>query len=324
MLHKFISRKFSVEAEGMLAHISGILEDYESQGYDLSLRQLYYQLVAKDLIPHERSYYLSNGKWIAAPYGVNGASPNAEPNYKWIGDIVTDARLAGRIDWDMIKDRGREMVQNNHWNNPAEILRASAEQYQIDKWAPQPNYVELMVEKQALEGVLGPVCREMDIPFTANKGYSSSSAMYEAGQRFNAKLDEGKSVHVIYLGDHDPSGIDMTRDIDERLQMFAEAHNFSDVSITVHRIALNMPQIKTLRPPENPAKITDSRAASYISKFGRSSWELDAIEPRKLADLVRTQVLNLRDEDLWVKAVKREDGMRRELHKFAKQSKFSE
>lgn len=152
--------------------------------------------------------------------------------------------------------------------------------------------MELMVEKQALEGVLEPVCRKWDIGFTANKGYSSSSAMYEVGKRLVSKARR-KELHVLYLGDHDPSGIDMTRDVEERLQLFSKA------AVTVHRIALNMDQVSRYNPPENPAKITDSRAADYIKRYGRSSWELDALEPRTLVQLVETKIKGLLDEDLF-------------------------
>lgn len=320
MKRLFIEKELSADAMAMMVHINAILERYDEQGYDLSLRQLYYQLVAGDLIPHERSYKMENGKWIKCPMDAGG-STNAEPNYKWVGDIVSDARLAGLIDWDMISDRGRVMSQANHWGSPAEIVEACAEQFRIDKWADQPRYVEVMVEKQALEGVLIPVCRELDIPFTANKGYSSLSAMYGAGRRFADKLRDDKEVHVIYLGDHDPSGIDMTRDIDERLNLFADVQDVDESRVQIHRIALNMPQVKILRPPENPAKLTDSRAKDYVRKFGDSSWELDAIEPKELAKLVRQEVFGLRDETIWAKSVKREDGMRATLKKFAASTK---
>ncbi len=215
------------------------------------------------------------------------------------------------------------MIQAAQWTNPSEILSSCADQFRVDLWADQPCYVEVMVEKQALEGVLEPVCNELYVPFTANKGYSSSSAMYEASKRMRKRIHQDKSVHVIYLGDHDPSGIDMTRDITDRLRMFARTED-SEINIYVHRIALNMPQIEKLRPPENPAKVTDSRAKSYISKFGRSSWELDAIEPRELASLVRKKVLDLRDPKLWKAAKAKEQKMREELKDFAENSKFND
>jgi hypothetical protein len=298
MKESFIKKRFGPDALALLDRIHTILETYAGQGYDLSLRQLYYQLVAANVVE------------------------NTERSYKNIGNLVSDARLAGLIDWDAIKDRGRECVQPSAWTSPRHIIESAAAGFKIDKWLDQPNYVEVMVEKQALEGVLEPVCDELNIPFTANKGYSSSSAMYEAGQRMADKIEDDKSVHVIYLGDHDPSGIDMTRDIEDRLKMFARYEDGDEFTVTVHRVALNMPQIRVLNPPKNPAKLTDSRATSYIEKFGRSSWELDAIEPRALAKLVRDKVIELRDDDLWESALSRERAMIEELQTLARKSKF--
>lgn len=304
MKETFIEKDFSAEAEALLVHITDILVRYADQGYDLSLRQLYYQLVSADLLP---------GHWADPKTG----STNNEKSYKKIGIIVSDARLAGRIDWDMIKDRGRETVELSHWDSPADIVRAAAQSFRIDKWENQPNYAEVMVEKQALEGVLIPVCQILDVPFTANKGYSSSSALYEAGKRLSAKIDEGKRAHVFYLGDHDPSGIDMSRDVYERLCLFAGV-DARGSNIVLHRVALNMDQIEQLHPPENPAKLTDSRAAEYVARFGNSSWELDAIEPAQLSELVRNAVYEIRDLDEWEKDVAKEEKMRADLLKFSK------
>jgi len=122
-------------------------------------------------------------------------------------------------------------------------------------------------------------------------------------------------IHILYLGDHDPSGIDMTRDVLERLEMFSEC------SIQVHRLALNMDQIDELNPPENPAKLTDSRASDYVKKYGESSWELDAIEPRRLAKIVRDCVLQLRDDDAYEAALKVQNDYRKELAAIANKFK---
>lgn len=293
----YIKKRFGQEALSLIETINGILDDYRSQGYDLSLRQLYYQLVSKNIVPNE------------------------EKSYKNVGGLVSDARLAGLVDWDMIKDRGREMVCNPHWQGTSHFLESVAPQFQVDLWEGQCNYVEVMVEKQALEGVLEPVCRRLDIPFTANKGYSSSSAMYEAGRRMYEKLRDEKQIYIIYLGDHDPSGIDMSRDVLDRLRMFSECDEGDTVKVEVNRVALNMAQVEEMNPPENPAKITDSRAAAYIRRFGTSSWELDAIEPRQLASLVTDTITSLLDVPLFNRRKKEQERVRKELLKLAKQYK---
>jgi len=284
----FVDKNFTYESLKKIDVVNAILGEYQAEGYDLTLRQLYYQMVARGYIE------------------------NSQRSYKRLGDLVNNARLAGLIDWDMITDRGRETVSAPHWSDPAEIVEAAASQFAIDKWENQPNYVEVMVEKQALEGVLIPVCRSLDIRFTANKGYSSSSIMYETGKRLRDYAEAGKTVWVLYLGDHDPSGLDMTRDVKDRLRLFSES------PVEVDRLALNMDQIESLRPPENPAKETDTRYSAYIARFGYSSWELDAIEPRTLARIVTRAVEYLRDPVLWAEAVEREAAMKAELLSFVR------
>ena len=130
----------------------------------------------------------------------------------------------------------------------------------------------------------------------ANKGYSSQTALYDAANRFKETIDEkiGRQVTVLYVGDHDPSGIDMVRDITERLDLFMEDYS---CYLTVERIALNMDQVKLYDPPENPAKTTDSRFNSYKTKYGTSSWELDALEPKVLSQIVEDAIYDHVDQD---------------------------
>jgi len=287
MKQQFITKKFHRSSLELIQTCEGILDDYERQGFDLTLRQLYYQLVARDLIP------------------------NSQQSYSRLGSIVNDARLAGLLDWSMIVDRGRRTVANQHWNNPAEIVRAAARSFRVDHWADQPVHIEVMIEKQALEGILQPVCSDLDVNLTANKGYSSQSFMYRKGRSLRYELNADKAVHLFYLGDHDPSGLDMDRDIEERLTMF------SGHPVTVKRLALTYPQIEEFNPPENPAKLTDSRAAEYIAQYGSSSWELDALEPAALADLVRGEVEALRDPDIYDQTLMREENMKETLNLWA-------
>ena len=289
MKEKFVDHNFNAASLTLIETANGILNEYRKMGYKLSLRQLYYQLVARDYIE------------------------NSVKSYKRIGGLVSDARLAGLLDWNMIEDRGRETIIPTAWKSPSEIVRAAASQFRVDRWMGQPCHVEVMVEKDALSGILEPVCRDLHVRFTANKGYSSSSAMYEAGKRIaDAIFKHGREVHVFYLGDHDPSGIDMTRDIRERLAMFSES-----IKIETHRLALNYDQVEQWSPPENPAKETDSRYQAYAEEFGESSWELDAVEPRTLADLVREEIEDLIDKDQWDEVMQDEKRMRDELESFA-------
>lgn len=310
----FIHKVFNSKHLAIIKTADDIMRQYAKQGYDLSLRQLYYQFVAH----HDLA--------------------NTEQSYKMLGDIISDARLAGLLDWDVLVDRGRETISNSHWNSPADIIDSAASSFRIDLWEDQPCHVEVMVEKQALEGVLVPVCRKLDIPFSANKGYSSSSAMYGVGQRLKDRLEDGKNIIIVYLGDHDPSGIDMTRDVRDRLAMFSEAgewigsdlledHDIAKPQVIIKpeyedrfkvvRICLNMDQIRKYKPPPNPAKMSDSRALKYVSMHGNKSWELDALDPAVLAALVTTEVNKHIDADLWGDRVLKMETMKDELKDMA-------
>lgn len=160
------------------------------------------------------------------------------------------------------------------------------------------------------------ICRELDVPFNANKGYSSTSALYEAGKRISHETRGGnRPIWLFYLGDHDPSGLDMTRDIEDRLGLFTYEYD----KLHVVRLALNYDQVEAWGPPENPAKETDSRYPAYVGKFGESSWELDSVDPKTLASLVREAVTKLIDPGPWEETVEREDRMREDLRKYAEQ-----
>jgi len=254
----------------LIENINMILAEYEEQGYKLTLRQLFYQLVKQNIIP------------------------STIKEYAKLGTVVSKGRLAGMIDWYMIEDRGRIPVDRTHWDNPTEILEMAMKTYYRSRWETQTYYVEVMSEKDAVSNIIQPVCRRWDVTFTANKGYSSLSALYEASLRMKKAFYNRKTSVLIYLGDHDPSGMDMTRDIENRLYMFLK-----NASPTVIRIALNMDQVIEYNPPENPAKTTDSRFQKYADEFGESSWELDALEPKVLEDLVEKEITRLIDFDAW-------------------------
>jgi hypothetical protein len=268
-----------------IARANQIITDYAAQGFDLTLRQLFYQFVTRN--------------WIA----------NSEREYKKLGGVIADARLAGRVDWDAITDRTRYVRQNNHWGGPEDIVGACARQFQLDKWAGQPHYVETWIEKDALVGVIEGVCRDHDVPFYACRGYSSVSEIWEAGRnRFRHRAKAGKACTILYLGDHDPSGLDMTRDVRERVRLFAESD-----AVEVCRLALNMDQIQQYQPPPNPTKTTDSRSQGYVDQYGEQSWELDALDPPVIVGLIQAAILARRDQALWDHAVASEARHRADL-----------
>lgn len=276
---------FREKSLDLIKLINGVIDEYSKQGYELTLRQAYYQLVARGYIE------------------------NNERSYKNIGSLINDGRLAGLIDWNSITDRTRNLRARSHWDKPQDVIYSAKYSYLLDKWEGQPNYVEVWVEKDALVDIIGQACNPLDTPYFSCRGYTSQSEMWTAAQRFiRQKSREGR--YIIHLGDHDPSGIDMTRDIQERLEMFG-------ANVYVKRVALTMNQVNTYNPPPNPAKITDSRCGKYIDQYGDESWELDALEPQMLTKLITNEVTALRDDATYQAVCDREAAEKRELETVA-------
>lgn len=285
---KYIDWNPAVKSQAIIAKANEILETYAGQGFDLTLRQLFYQFVSRDLIS------------------------NTERSYENLGYMINQGRLAGLIDWAHIVDRTRSLESLASWDDPAEAVASIADQYRIDRWENQENYVEVWIEKDALTGVIEPICNTLDVSYFSCRGYPSQSEIWKAGRRLAYMAQTlKKKITVIHLGDHDPSGIDMTRDIDERLYLFA------GITIEIDRIALNMDQIEEYDPPPNPTKATDSRSPKYVEEYGEECWELDALEPKVIQELVEETILGLRDEDKWDEAEERENQDRDQLAEIA-------
>ena len=269
MREAFIEKNFHRAKMDQIEQIDGIITEYQDDGFVLTVRQLYYQLVARDIIP------------------------NTERSYKNTVSLVNNARLSGYLDWDAIEDRTRAFKERARWTSGGQVLNDAAVGYHQDMWAEQDCRVFCINEKEALSGVLSGTCHEYDIPLLSARGYPSSSVLYDFAKQELSGIDQ--HVVILHLGDHDPSGIDMTRDLIDRLEMFSRQ------GVTLYRIALTMDQIKEQRPPPNPAKTTDSRHAAYQKRFGSNSWELDALQPRFLNDLVIEHASEYIDFEQWEK-----------------------
>ena len=260
--------------KALLAHCAEVLEDYTAQGYRLTLRQLYYQMVSR------------------------GHLPNTMRDYKNLGELVKNAREGGHLRWNDIEDRGRVLVSPSEWDSASSLLDQAAMQFRLDRWEGQDNYVEVWVEKDAVAGIIEPVADRWHVKFMANRGYSSASAMFSAAQRLARKVNDGRVAHVLYLGDHDPSGLDMDQDMEGRLHQYSgEILDYDTLEIT--RLALTMDQVEEHQPPPNPTKTADSRAESYIDQFGTECWELDALDPATLDALVEDAIEDRIDLDLF-------------------------
>jgi hypothetical protein len=267
----FIPKEFRRSSLELIHFMNDLIGSYQRQGYVLTVRQLYYQLVARDVISNDLN------------------------SYKRVAAMINDAKLAGLIDWDAIEDRTRDFIVRSSWHSVSSILDACVSSFHMNMWQDQSNQVYVIVEKEALVGVLERTCKEYDVPLLAARGYPSSSVLYDFAKNHITRKPHWKSHTIIHLGDHDPSGLDMTRDLSERINLLAGGSHH----IAIERIALNFDQIEELKPPKNPAKDSDSRFDAYRKKFGTSSWELDALSPEFLNNLVSSKIEEFIDYDEW-------------------------
>lgn len=256
-----------------------ILSEYIAQGIPfMTLRQLYYQLVARGVIR------------------------NSQNEYKALSRVVSDARLGGYLDWDHIEDRVRSLRQRPSWETPHDALKAVADQYHIDWWKESRTSPEVWVEKDAIMGIVAHVANELDVPYYACRGFNSQTALHDAAIRFRYMAEvEKKTPVVFYLGDHDPSGLEMTRDLQRRMYIFG-------ADVKIHRLALNYEQIEEygLQDLPNPVKVTDSRYKNYVAEFGEECWEMDAVSPKELWKLIREGIMSVVDLDVLEAAQERE------------------
>lgn len=348
------SKNWSIQKPILCREIIGIVNRYEKQGYTLTLRQLYYQLVAGDVIP------------------------NDDVVYKKLSGVLGDLRYCGLIDWDAIEDRGRVPYLPYWAASVPDALNDIARQFRFDRQLGQPKMIEIWTEKDAVSGILRRITVQYHVRLVVNKGYSSDSAMYSAYERFLSAIKNGQKIVVLYFGDHDPSGLDMIRDIRQRILFFLGAggrleiddFDFDNVlrdftlsdlvsdgyleesienrfyqcnetgnclrdddadKITVALrmkyiaekyfqivpIGLTMEQIDQYNPPPNPAKITDPRAKDYISEHGGVSWEVDALPPDVMTGILDDAILEHMDKSIFEEVVRLEKIAISDIKKFA-------
>jgi hypothetical protein len=307
----YVPRKFKAETQEVIDQANVICSEYAASGLSITLRQLYYQFVARDLLG------------------------NTQRNYNRLKSIISDARLAGELDWDYIVDRTRNLEKQPTWKSPKDLIDDAAKAYLTDLWAPQKRRVEVWIEKDAAVGVIEQVCNLNHIPFFSCRGYTSSSEMWNAGVRIGEYLRNGEQTVILHIGDHDPSGLDMTRDIEDRIRLFVHtdwANEFmggvrgqsrgqirasmrqrmrdqgcpigdDELPFEIRRIALTIEQIEQYEPPPNFAKQTDARFEAYMEATGLDeSWELDALDPLVMEELIQDHVDDLKVDEEFAKA----------------------
>jgi hypothetical protein len=231
--------------------ILDVAEEYER----MTVRQLFYQLVSR------------------------GAVEKTEQAYKLVCYQSAQLRLGGELAYGKIADGHRSRRRTLLWDDAQERLESVRSYYRKDYWLSQPLNVEVWCEKDALTGIIEPICGEYGVTYVATRGFPSLTLLWESAQAM-----QEKRTLIFYFGDHDASGHGISDGIEPRLLGFGAL-------VEVHRVALGLEQVRKYRLPTRPGKATDSRHAGFRRRFGSSaSVELDALDPKELERMVRESV----------------------------------
>ena len=261
-----------------------VLKIIDSYDFSLTLRQIYYQLVAKQIIPNKQEYY------------------------KKLSRVCVAGRDEGILPEEAFADRLRAVDKPGAWLDLNSFMETVKRSYNKDKWDNQPKYLEIWTEKDALRSVLTEITYQYDVSLMVARGQLSRTAIYEASERYKAKAD--RECYLYYCGDFDPSGLSIYDSIKNRIGNFG-------VSINYERIALTEEQIKKYRLPSDPGKQSDPNYNKFVALYSDDKVvELDSLPPDILRDIIRECITKNIDPGLLAQVQKKErdEGIR--LNKF--------
>lgn len=231
-----------------------------AEGNPMTVRQVYYQLVARQLIPNNRSQYQA------------------------VSTLLVDARKNGDVPWEWVEDRNRRPRTVNMWANLDDFILTVRSAYRRDVWQDQSHQVEAWLEKDALSGIFEDALRPYGVTLNVGRGYDGWDSIHNAAER----IGDGDDTTILYFGDFDPSGEDMFRSLVERLA-------FLECEPTIIKCALTLEDIRRYSLPADLAKTTDSRHAAHVAKWGDVSVELDALPPAVLRQRLIDEVVSRLD-----------------------------
>ncbi len=257
----------------LIEEARSVLSEYNP----MTLRQVYYQLVSRQVLENSRS------------------------SYQRLSRALVEARQQGLIPWEWIEDRVRRPREVGMWPDVADFLETIRHSYRKDVWESQPRYVEVWLEKDALSGIFEDITRAFGVTLVVGRGYNSWSAYYGAACRF---ADREKPITILYFGDFDPSGEDMVRAMRDSLRFF-------ETCPEIEKVALTRQDVADYNLPPDFTKKTDSRARAFIEKHGDLAVELDALSLPVLREKVGKAIAQNLDLDALAEA-RAEEALERE------------
>jgi 5S rRNA maturation endonuclease (ribonuclease M5) len=254
-----MAKKYQKKTKEILGQVQKILEEYKGKGA-FTVRQIYYQLVSKKIIPNTLS------------------------SYKRLSWILSNARKDGIILFDAIVDRTRIPIKETSWNGLRSYIKAIKQKYKKSKWKGQNKYVEVWLEKDALRGIFEPITNMYDVYLVVGRGYPSLTSLHEASERFK-KIN--RPIQILYFGDFDPSGEDIHRSIKENLIKY---FGINRKNLHIQKVAVTLRDIKKYKLPPALTKSKDSRSKKFVQKYGDFCVELDALSREVLEEKLKKSI----------------------------------
>lgn len=265
----------------LLDQVQKIIASYD---FALTLRQIYYQLVAKQIIPNKQSYYHKLSRLC-----VMGRDE----------EILSEEGFADRL---------REIDKLSSWLDLNNFMDTVKNSYCKDKWQNQDSYLEIWTEKDALRSVITGITYKYDVILMVARGQLSRTEIYRTAKRYKAQSD--KKCYLYYCGDFDPSGLSIYNSIKERLDNFG-------IFINYERIALTEEQIKKYKLPSDPAKQSDPNYNKFVNLYGSDMVvELDSLPPDVLRNIIEYCILINIDMSLLAQVQEKERTEKVSLNKF--------
>ena len=266
--HNEINMLFRGRNRELAHHLIRIIGELTAY-WPLTVRQVYYQAVARLLIA------------------------NALYEYQRVSKMVAKLRRIDLVSWDAIEDRTRRTTDKRGVPGMYEFIAEQSE-YFLDwryyhrcRVQEQDVYLEAAIEKDALssivEDVLWPYCTRLNVV----RGQVSATMVNDMAGRFSAAHRNGQRPVLLYFGDLDPSGVAIPLSLIEKMQ------EYHAVDVTLDRRALNPDQVGRFNLPSDfeAAKVTDPNYARWVRNYPDvPATELDALHPGVLRELVKDAV----------------------------------